>query len=223
MKTAFSGAILAAVSLSWDYDSWGSFKKGEDNELDLNLSLGGNDFSKDVWGNKKQGLEFNFGKNAKNFGVYEDSDNYGGWGGIQYNDNAYGGYGLGNIGKRGWGDNNNYGDWGDNNNYGGWGDNNNYGGWGDNDNYGGWGGDYGVRGNYGRRDSYGRNDRRHGRRNDGYGGWGNKRNDWGQKDKDWGNFGGDFDAGFDGYGLNYSLGKNYDLSLDKYNLGHKNG
>ena len=215
MKTAFSGAILAAVSLGWDYDSWGSFKKGDDNELDLNLSLGGNDFSKDVWGNKRQGLEFNFGKNAKNFGVYEDaSDNYGGWGGIQYNDNAYGGYGLGNFGKLGLG----------NNVLGGLGNikNNNYGGWGDNNNYGGWGGDYGVRSSHGRRDGYGRNGRRHGRYGS-YGGWGNKRNDWGKKDKDWGNFGGDFDAGFGGNGLNYSLGTNYNLSLDNYNLGHKNG
>ena len=100
MKAIIVGILAASTALAFNYDDWGDYSWGEDNELSLNLSLDGNDWNGNDWnGNKRQGLEFNFGKNAQNFGgMYGQSNgNYGGWGGINYASDNYGTNGYGGL------------------------------------------------------------------------------------------------------------------------------
>ena len=42
MKTIIAGMLAASTALAFDYDNWGDYSWGEDNELNLNLSLDGN-------------------------------------------------------------------------------------------------------------------------------------------------------------------------------------
>ena len=88
MKTIIAGMLAASTALAFDYDKWGDYSWGDDNELSLNLSLDGNDWG----GNQRQGLEFNFGKNVNNFGGIKGKFNNitGNWGGIKYASGNYG-------------------------------------------------------------------------------------------------------------------------------------
>ena len=49
MKTIIVAMLAASPALAFDVDTWGDYSWGDDNELSLNLSLGGDDWNGSNW------------------------------------------------------------------------------------------------------------------------------------------------------------------------------